>query len=84
MTVILTNYNIGNYNIGFIFAINDDDNDFILGNNSMITRFLFIYSNNCLNAFWKFDLKNGHPKWHDKISPLKPPISLFETMKTPL
>ena len=53
MTVILTNYNIGNYNIGFIFALNDNDNDFILGNNSMITRFLFIYSNNCLNAFWK-------------------------------
>ena len=45
----------------------------------MITRFLFIYSDVCLNAFWK----NGCPIWHDKICPLKPPISPFETLKTP-
>ena len=29
-------------------------------------------------------LKNGRPIWHDKISPLKPPISPFETLKKPL
>ena len=33
--------------IGFIFALNDNDYDFILGNNRMIARFLFIYSNVC-------------------------------------
>ena len=26
-------------------------------------------------------LKNGRLIWHDKISPLKPPISPFETLK---
>ena len=46
MTVIMTNY-------WFHFALNDNDNDFILGNNSKITRFLFIFSNVYLNAFWK-------------------------------
>ena len=47
-------------------------------NNSMITRFLFIYSNVCLNAFLKL------PIWHDKISALKQPITRLETEKTPL
>ena len=41
------------YNYWFIFALNDNENYFIFGNNSMITRFLFIYSDVCLNAFWK-------------------------------
>ena len=29
-------------------------------------------------------LKNGHPVWQEKISPLEPPISPFETLKKPL
>ena len=83
MTVILTNY-------WFYFVLNDNDYDFILSNNSMITRFLFIYSDVCLyvNFFFKHLLLLKNLSDFDEISqkcscygPLQNFLKEFDSVK---